>query len=109
MRFTVSCVALLTDVSRNVSGILPTAQVEFIAVHLASSRKTSTAESATTMGKYQFNKSWLEQPEFSWLKAEPHHEFEVQCTLCKRTLKLGTLGMKVLVSLTKSEKTAFSF
>ena len=31
--------------------------------------KASTEESATTMGKSKFNKCWLEQPEFSWLKA----------------------------------------
>ena len=32
----------------------------------------------------------LEQPEFSWLKAEPNNEFEAQCTLCRTTLNLGT-------------------
>ena len=38
---------------RNVSGILPTAQSEFISAHFTSSGKTSTAESATTMGKFK--------------------------------------------------------
>ena len=32
------------------------------------------------------------------------NEFKAQCILCKRTLSLGTLGVKVLVSHTKSEK-----
>ena len=61
------------------------------------------------MGKCKFNKCWLEQPEFSWLKAKPHNEFEVQCTLCKRTLNLSTLGVKALVSHTKLEKHQLAF
>ena len=47
------------------------------------------------MGKCHFNKCWLEQPEFSWLKAVPSNEFEAQCMLCKRTLNLGTLVWKL--------------
>ena len=38
------------------------------------------------------------------LKAYLIMKFEAQCTLCKRTLNLGTLGVKALVSHTKSEK-----
>ena len=94
----------LFEVTRNVSGILPTAWSEFITALFASSGKTSTTESAATMGKYEFNKCWLEQPEFSLLKATPNDKFEEQCTLCKTTLKLGTLGVKVLVSHTKLQK-----
>ena len=30
------------------------------------------------MGKCKFNKCWLEQSEFSWLKVEPNNEFEAQ-------------------------------
>ena len=67
------CVVLLSEVPRNVSVILPTARSEFFAVHFASSGKFLTAESATTMGK-----CWLEQPEFSWLKAVLNYEFEAQ-------------------------------
>ena len=55
----------------NVSGILPTARSEFIAI----SGKTLIAESAATMEKYTFNKCCLEQPEFSLLKGVPHNKF----------------------------------
>ena len=106
MRFTVLCVALLCEVTRNVRGILPTTWSEFITAHFNSSGKTSAEEYATTMGKCKFKcvKCWLEQPELIWLKAVPDNEFETQCTLCKRTLNLGTLVVKALVSHTKSEK-----
>ena len=33
-----------------------------------------------------------------------NNEFEAQSTLCERTLKLGTFGVKALVSHTKLEK-----
>lgn len=46
------------------------------------------------MGKCKFNKCFLKQPEFSWIKAVRNNEFEAQCTLCKRTLKLGTFDVK---------------
>ena len=79
-------------------------QSEFISAHFTSSGKTLTAESATTMGKGKFNKCWLEHPEFSWLKAVLTNESEAQCTLCQRTLNFDALGVKALVSHTKSEK-----
>ena len=85
------CVVLLFEMSWNISGILPVSRSEFITAHFTSSRKTLTTESATTMGNCKFNKCWLE---FSW----------VQFALCKRTHNLGTLGVKALVSRTKSEK-----
>ena len=100
----VPCVLLLSEVTKNVSGILPSAWLEFITTHFAGSRKTLTAESATTMGKCKFNKCWLEQPEFSWLKSKPHNESEAQCILCQRILSLSTLGVKAPVSHTKSDK-----
>ncbi|XP_062374792.1 uncharacterized protein LOC134062699 [Sardina pilchardus] len=56
------------------------------------------------MGKCKFNDSWLAKEEFSaWLKRLPD-DSEAYCTLCKRTLKLGTLGIKALESHTKSTK-----
>ena len=76
--------------------------------HFTSSGKTSMEESATTMGKCKLNKCWLEQPEFSWLKSITNNESEAQRMLCKRTLNLGTLGVKTLVSHTKSGKTPVS-
>ena len=42
--------------------------------------------------------------EFSWLKAVLTNESEAQCTLCQRTLNFDALGVKALVSHTKSEK-----
>ena len=95
-----TCIVLLSEVCRNVSGILPIARLEFVATYFTS----LTAESATTMWKCIFNNCWLAHPEFSWLNAILNNESEAQCTLCKRTLKLGTLGVKVLVSHAKSEK-----
>ena len=95
-------VRLLSEVFRNISGILPTARSEFIAAHFASSGKTLTVESATTMGK-----CWLDRLEFSWLKSKPHNEFEAQCTLCKRTLNLGSHKIgKTPVSFQKSRHTS---
>ena len=90
----VLCVVLLFEITRNVSGILPTALSNFITAHFTSSGKTLIAVSATTMGKCKFSKCWFEQPEFSWLKAVHNDEFEAQCTLCNRTLNLGTLSVK---------------
>ena len=40
---------------------------------------------------------WLEQPEFSWLKDVSLYESEAQCTVFKRTLNLGALGVKALL------------
>ena len=104
VRFTVSSLCCTSVWSiRNAKGILPTAQSECIAVHFTSSGKTSTAESATIMWKFIFNKCWLEHPEFSWSKAVLINESEAQCMLCKRTLKFGTLSVKAQVWHTKSE------
>ena len=83
---------------------MPTAQSEFIAAHFTSSGKNSTAESATTMRKFKFNKCWLGQPEFSWLKAVKIMNYDAQCVICQRTFNLGTLSVKALVSHTKLEK-----
>ena len=80
------CVVLLSEVSWNVSGILPTVRLEFITAHFASSGKTSTVESATTM-----------ELSVNLTSAVPHN------ALC-RTHNLGKLGAKALVSHTQSEK-----
>ena len=44
---------------RNVRGIFFTVRSEFISAHFTSSGKTSTSESAPTMGKCKFNKCCL--------------------------------------------------
>ncbi|XP_063744625.1 uncharacterized protein LOC134867752 isoform X3 [Eleginops maclovinus] len=55
------------------------------------------------MGK--FNANWLSIGQFAdWLKRVPADDSEAYCTFCKRTLKLGTLGIKALESHTKSSK-----
>ena len=98
----VLCVVLLSEVTRNLSGILPGWN---LSPHTCQNQKDFHCGICYNYGKVKkFKKCWLEQPEFSWLKARPHNEFEVQCTLCKRTLNLGKLGVKALVSHTKSEK-----
>lgn len=57
------------------------------------------------MGKCRFNDCWLERQDFAdWLKRVPDNDTEAYCTLCKRALKLGTLGVKALESHVKSHK-----
>ncbi|XP_063731290.1 uncharacterized protein LOC134858964 isoform X2 [Eleginops maclovinus] len=57
------------------------------------------------MGKCKFNDNWLSIGQFAdWLKRVPADDSEAYCTFCKRTLKLGTLGIKALESHTKSSK-----
>lgn len=54
------------------------------------------------MGKCKFNDNWRER--FEWVKRVPNNNCEAYCTLCKRALKLGTLGVKALESHQKSDK-----
>lgn len=57
------------------------------------------------MGKCKFNTTWLEKSTFSaWLKPVEGKVFEARCTLCNKTVKLGTLGVKALESHSQSEK-----
>ncbi|XP_063736841.1 uncharacterized protein LOC134862726 isoform X2 [Eleginops maclovinus] len=57
------------------------------------------------MGKCKFNDNWLSIGQFAdWLKRVPADDSEAYCTFCKRTLKLGTLGIKALEFHTKSSK-----
>ena len=52
---------------------------------------------ASNMGKCKFNEICLENSAFSaWLKPVENNPFEARCTLCKKTLKLASLGMKAL-------------
>ena len=57
------------------------------------------------MGKCKFNDLWLQDEQFNaWLKPVEGNTYEAHCTLCKKTFKLGTLGIKALESHCKSEK-----
>lgn len=57
------------------------------------------------MSKCKFSDLWLQDERFcAWLKPVEGNAFEAHCALCKITLKLGTLGIKALESLSKSEK-----
>lgn len=56
------------------------------------------------MGKCKFSDTWLEKSEFStWLKSVAN-VFEAYCILCKKAIKLGTLGVRALESHAKSDK-----
>src|SRR4029434_5988240 len=57
------------------------------------------------MGKCKFNEICLKNSAFSaWLKPVKNNPFEARCTLCKKTLKLASLGIKALESHGRSEK-----
>ncbi|XP_077085755.1 uncharacterized protein LOC143737776 isoform X2 [Siphateles boraxobius] len=57
------------------------------------------------MGKCKFSDTWLEKSEFrAWLKPVANNAFEAYCFLCKKAIKLGTLGVRALESHSKSEK-----
>ena len=54
------------------------------------------------MGKCRFDALWLDRGTFKpWLKAVQH---EACCTLCKKDIKFGTLGVIALESHAKSQK-----
>ncbi|XP_072564979.1 uncharacterized protein [Paramormyrops kingsleyae] len=49
------------------------------------------------MGKCKFSENWLHNPNFApWLRPVSGSVFEVRCILCKKNLKLGTMGVKAL-------------
>lgn len=57
------------------------------------------------MGKCRFNEVCLEKNNFKcWLKPVPGNQHEARCTLCKKNIRLGTLGIKALESHAKSVK-----
>lgn len=59
----------------------------------------------SAMGKCKFSDTWLEKPEFSaWLKSVANNVLEAYCILCKKAIKLGTLGVRALESHAKSYK-----
>lgn len=57
------------------------------------------------MGKCRFDALWLDRGTFKpWLKAVQGNPYEARCFLCKKDIKLGTLGVKALESHAKSVK-----
>ena len=56
------------------------------------------------MGKCKFSEKWLVDERYKdWLK-QTKDPSEVRCELCRKTFKLGTMGMKSLDSHMRSEK-----
>lgn len=63
------------------------------------------SHSRENMGKCVFNEAWLAVSDFrGWLEAVPTNRYEARCRLCKKTIQLGTLGVKALESHSKAEK-----
>ena len=57
------------------------------------------------MGKCKFNEAWREKESFChWLKPVDNNVYEAFCTVCKKRIQLGTMGVKALESHTKSSK-----
>uniref|UniRef100_A0A3Q2PN80 deoxyhypusine synthase n=1 Tax=Fundulus heteroclitus TaxID=8078 RepID=A0A3Q2PN80_FUNHE len=57
------------------------------------------------MGKCKFNENWLFSQEFSpWLKPVPGNIYEARCILCRKSFKLGTMGIKAVESHMRSAK-----
>ena len=50
------------------------------------------------MGKCKFNATWMDRPSFrNWLKPVDNIG-EAYCTLCKKRILLGTMGVKAIES-----------
>ncbi len=57
------------------------------------------------MGKCKFNEAWMDKISFHhWLKPVVDNIFEAYCTVCKKRIQLGTMGVKALDSHAKSTK-----
>ncbi|XP_063740389.1 uncharacterized protein LOC134883765 [Eleginops maclovinus] len=56
------------------------------------------------MGKCRFNPSWVHDAKYNWVQPVPGNVWEAQCTLCRKTFKLGTMGHIALNSHMKSAK-----
>lgn len=59
---------------------------------------------ALAMGKCRFNTLWLRVSKYEWVEAVPGNEWEAQCSLCHKKIKLGTMGRMALESHMKSAK-----
>lgn len=59
------------------------------------------------MGKCKFNEGWLDSVHYrKWLKPVVGNICEAYCTMCKKKIQLGTMGVKALDSHAKSVKHA---
>jgi hypothetical protein len=56
------------------------------------------------MGKCKFNDKWLEKDEYDWLRSVPGSAYDARCTMCKKTFKLGTMGIRAVESHVQSQK-----
>ncbi|MEQ2178151.1 hypothetical protein GOODEAATRI_010983 [Goodea atripinnis] len=56
------------------------------------------------MGKCCFNPKWQQNPKYKWANRNPGIDHEAQCCLCRKSLKLGTMGLMALDSHMKSAK-----
>ena len=57
-----------------------------------------------TMGKCVFNDLWLSDSKYSlWLRRDTD-KHNAQCAVCKKTFKIGTMGIRSLDSHMQSEK-----
>ncbi|XP_063766766.1 uncharacterized protein LOC134882763 isoform X2 [Eleginops maclovinus] len=56
------------------------------------------------MGKCKFNEAWRDKRAFHWVKPVENNVFEAFCTVCKKKIQLGTMGVKALESHAKSAK-----
>ena len=60
---------------------------------------------AGVMGKCKFNDAWRDKQAFChWLKPVDKNVFAAFCTVCKKIIQLGTMGLKALESHAKSSK-----
>lgn len=70
-----------------------------------SKRRNISHVQVLVMGKCKFNENWLHNPNFAtWLRPVSGNVFEVRCILCKKVLKLGTMGIKALETHMQCEK-----
>lgn len=57
------------------------------------------------MGKCKFNENWPSNQHFSpWLKAVPGNVYEARCILCRKVIKISTMGVKAVESHMQSAK-----
>lgn len=56
------------------------------------------------MGKCKFNDVWLEDPRFKCWLTRTTSEYEARCKICRKDIKLGTMGCKALDTHMKGDK-----
>lgn len=57
------------------------------------------------MGKCVFNDLWLQNPKYGkWLRKDSGNDYSAFCTVCMKTFKLGTMGVRAVESHQISER-----